>query len=259
MLDGPATGRENALSGRADILRSMFDVSTVVRHVYGRLALNALRMGPSRVSTPASCRMESAMSITSRAELRPGRESALATDAPHLLRVSIVGTSGSGKTRFAKQLASRLGSPCVELDALYWDADWTPRADFRARVDDALRGAAWVVDGNYSSKVRDIAWGRCTAIVWLDYSFARTFGRGVWRTFRRIVTRERLYGGNREKLRNALFNPEGIPLWILRTYRRNRRKIPREAARAEYAHASLIVLRTPAEADAFLNALRGRA
>jgi hypothetical protein len=123
-------------------------------------------------------------------------------------------------------------------------------------VDDALRGATWVADGNYSSQVRDITWGRCTAIVWLDYSFARTFSRGVWRTFRRIVTGERLYGGNREKLRNALFNTEGIPLWILRTYRRNRRKIPNEGARAEYAHARLIALHTPLEADVLLEKLR---
>jgi energy-coupling factor transporter ATP-binding protein EcfA2 len=174
----------------------------------------------------------------------------------YLLRVSVVGTSGSGKTTFARQLAAILGSPCIELDSLYWGADWTPRADFRARVDDALRGARWVVDGNYSSHVRDITWGRCTAIVWLDYSFARTFGRGVWRTFSRIVTRERLYGGNREKLRNALFDLEGIPFWILRTYRKNRRTIPRDAARAEYAHARLIALHSPAEADALLEKLR---
>ena len=41
-------------------------------------------------------------------------------------RVSVVGSSGSGKTTVARQLAEALGVPHVELDALHWGANWSP-------------------------------------------------------------------------------------------------------------------------------------
>lgn len=74
-------------------------------------------------------------------------------------RISVVGTTGSGKTTLACQIAGRLKIPHIELDALHWGPDWTqaPLQLFRARVTDAVKGGAWVVDGNYG-KVRDIVW-----------------------------------------------------------------------------------------------------
>ena len=39
------------------------------------------------------------------------------------------------------------------------------------------------------------------------------------RTVRRVVTRERVCNGNTEKLWRALFHPDSILLWVLRTYR----------------------------------------
>jgi adenylate kinase family enzyme len=173
------------------------------------------------------------------------------TPSPDLARVVVVGTSCAGKSTFARRLAGTLGVPCVELDALYWGADWTPRSEFRGDVVAAAKKPRWVMDGNYSG-VREIVWGRCTAIVWLDYSFARVFSRALRRTAHRIVTGERLYAGNRETIRGALFDPTGIPWWVLRTYWKRRREFPQLFRRPEYAHAALIHLETPPAADAFL-------
>ena len=72
-------------------------------------------------------------------------------------RISIVGTTGSGKTTLAKKIAETCKSPHVELDQLQWEPDWTavPTDVFQERVRQALQGDRWVVDGNYS-KVRDL-------------------------------------------------------------------------------------------------------
>ena len=68
---------------------------------------------------------------------------------PH--RIVVIGTTGSGKSALATRLARSLGAPFVELDALHWEPAWTaatPEA-FRARAEEATRGPAWVVAGNY--------------------------------------------------------------------------------------------------------------
>jgi adenylate kinase family enzyme len=168
-----------------------------------------------------------------------------------LTRVVVVGTSCSGKTTFARQMAMALGSRCVELDSLHWGPHWTPRPDFRQDVQAVTEQPRWVIDGNYSS-VRDIVWQRCTAIVWLDYSFARVFSRALRRTVRRVVGGERLYGGNRETIGTALFDLEA-PLWlVVRTHGQRRRELPELFRRPEYGHVTVIRLRTPAAAQTWL-------
>ena len=181
--------------------------------------------------------------IAGRQRMRPG---------VNLARVVVVGTSCSGKTTFARRLATILDTPCVELDALYWGPEWVPRPEFQSEVLAATREPRWVVDGNYS-RVRDIIWRRCTAIVWLDYSLARVFSRAVRRTLRRIVVGERLYGGNRETIAGAFFDLEA-PLWlVVRTHGRRREEFPELFRRPEYGHATVIQLHTPAAAERVLD------
>jgi adenylate kinase family enzyme len=173
------------------------------------------------------------------------------TAPPNLTRVVVVGTSCSGKTTFARRLATILGAQYVELDSLYWGPGWTPRPDFQQQVLAAAQQPRWVLDGNYSA-VRDLIWRRCTAIVWLDYPFARIFSRALCRTVRRVATGERLYAGNRETIGGALFDPEGIPWWVVRTYRKRRREFPALFRQPEYGHAAVIRLHTPTAAEAWL-------
>jgi hypothetical protein len=151
-----------------------------------------------------------------------------------------------------------LGSQCVELDSLYWGPEWTPRPDFEQDVLAAARQARWVIDGNYA-RVRDIIWRRSTAIAWLDYSFARVISRAFHRTVRRIVLGERLYGGNLETIREALFDVQA-PLWlVVRTHGRRRREFPKLFSLPEYRHASVIQLQTPGAAEEFLTGASARA
>jgi hypothetical protein len=117
-----------------------------------------------------------------------------------------------------------------------------------------LSGSRWVVDGNYG-KVRDIVWSRADTIVWLDYTLPVIMRRLVWRTIRRVVTREELWSGNREGVRGALFSRDSILLWALRTFRRRRREYPVLLASPEYAHLAVVRLRSPRAADEWLSNL----
>lgn len=167
-----------------------------------------------------------------------------------MMRVIVIGTTGSGKTTFAKALAQRLGVPHGEQDAWNHEANWqaAPPERFRARVDAFTFGPAWVMDGNYS-KARDIGWARADTLVWLDYPAWLVYGRIVRRTFLRVVTREELWNGNRETWRGAL--EADSPLrWFWKTHWRRRRETPLLAA--QYPHLQLVRLRSPAEAQAWL-------
>jgi adenylate kinase family enzyme len=180
------------------------------------------------------------------------------TPPANLARVVVVGTSCSGKTTFARRLASILGPQHSELDSLYWGPEWTPRPDFAQEVLAAAQPPRWVIDGNYSA-VRDIMWRRCTAIVWLDYSFARVFSRALRRTVRRVATGERSFAGNRETIGNQLFDTEGVLWWVVRTHGKRRREFPDLFRRPEYGHVTVIQLHTPAAAEAFLAEAHARA
>ena len=171
-------------------------------------------------------------------------------------KISIIGTSAAGKSTLARELASVLGVPHVELDRLYWEPGWVaaPKEVFRTRVAEGVAAPAWVVDGNYRG-ARDLVWDRCDTVVWLDYSFATVLGRGVWRTFRRVVLRESCCNGNREEWWRAL-SRDSIVWWIVTTYHRRRReyaeRLPELAARG----VQIVRHRTPRETRTWLEALR---
>jgi adenylate kinase family enzyme len=168
-------------------------------------------------------------------------------------RINVVGTSAVGKTTFARSMASRLGVPHVELDALHWGPGWTnaPQDVMRERVQRAVEADAWVVDGNYSV-VRDLVWDRAQAVIWLDYPLRTVLWRYAARTRRRLRSQEELWPGtgNREKLSMHLLQRDGLLWWILSTYRRRRRDYPPLlAARPDLA---AVRLRSPRDADRWL-------
>lgn len=171
-------------------------------------------------------------------------------------RIAVVGTTGSGKTTMARRIAGRLAIKHVELDALHWGPDWTPAPieRFRELTAQALDEDAWVVDGNYG-KVRDIVWGGADTVVWLDYPLLVVLGRLVWRTLRRIITREELWQGNRERFPAQFASRDSLFLWALRTYPRRRREYPALLQRPEYAHLTVVHLRSPRAARNWLASL----
>jgi len=171
-------------------------------------------------------------------------------------KLIVVGTTSSGKSTLAEQLAQKFNLEFVELDALYWQPNWvgTPDDEFAAKVDEATSGERWVVAGNYS-RTRPITWPRAEAVVWLDYPFPIVFWRLTKRTFRRTITREVLWETNMERFWShlKLWSDESLFRWLFKTYWRRKREYPQLFAQPEHSHLKVIHFKTPKETTAWLN------
>jgi len=177
-----------------------------------------------------------------------------------MLRVSVVGTSCSGKTTMARQIAARCHIRHIELDAVHWQPNWTPleRDQFRSVVALAAAGDQWVIDGNYSA-VRDIVWERATDVVWLNLPFAVVLWRAIKRTGRRTLTGEELWAGNRETLRNVLFSRDSIVWWVIQTHQRRTRQYAQLFRSGDHPDFTVHEVRTSADKAGVLDRLAMRA
>jgi adenylate kinase family enzyme len=144
-------------------------------------------------------------------------------------RINVKGTSGSGKTTFAQELARRLELPYVELDALHHGPNWSEPTDeeFCARVREAMTPAGWVIDGNYEAKLGETVLAEAETIVWLDLPLWLKLRRMWKRTKHRIRDDVELWNGNRESWRNALWGWNALFWWTLRGHFRHKRRWPR--------------------------------
>lgn len=172
------------------------------------------------------------------------------------MRLSVVGNSGSGKTTLATTVADRLNLPLLELDSLHHQANWAPLPsdELRRRVAGFIAHPTWVVDGNYST-VQDLVWEAADTVAWVDLPLPTTLRQVGGRTVRRIVRREELWNGNRERALQ-LFDPrptENLLLWALTRHRLVRRRY--EAACAERTDLRWHRLRSRAEVDRFVAGL----
>jgi adenylate kinase family enzyme len=135
----------------------------------------------------------------------------------HVVKLRIVGTSGSGKSALAQRLAAELDLPRLDLDAVFWDAGWTHRDpdEARALVREFLvrHPDRWVADGNWSTRLDGLldpgTPGGADTFVWLDHSRPLVMSRVIRRTVRRGILREELWHGNRERASSWLrWDPE---------------------------------------------------
>jgi shikimate kinase len=162
----------------------------------------------------------------------------------------VVGNSAAGKSTFARALGQRLGLPVLELDGVFHRPGWTqaPEDEFQAEVLAwlAQHPGGWVLDGNYQALEGLV---QPQVHVWLDFSRATVMSRSVRRAVRRVVRREELWNGNRERVRALLStDPEtNIVLWALTQHGHYRR---RYLARVD--EPGFVRLRTPAEAARWL-------
>ncbi len=171
-------------------------------------------------------------------------------------RIVVVGSTCAGKTTLARRLSALLDIPHVELDALNWEPNWVAAQVevFRQRVEDAVAGDAWVVDGNYTA-VRDLVWPRATELIWLDYPLRTLLWRLLRRTLRRTLTGEELWNGNREQFRVQFLSSDSLFLWLLRTYWQRRRTTYLDIGLPERSNLEAVRLRSPRATRDWLSAL----
>ena len=175
-------------------------------------------------------------------------------------RVAVIGSSGSGKTTTAKQIADLLNCPALELDGIFHQANWQPLEDelFRQRVGDFIeRESSWVTDGNYRT-VRQLIWSRADTIVWLDLPLPSILRALLWRTLRRGFVRAPLWNGNRENLFNIFsLDPErSVLVWSYTHHERHIAEFEGASRVPENAHLEIIRLRSRREVADWLEALR---
>lgn len=174
-------------------------------------------------------------------------------------RINVVGTSGSGKSTFARELALLLNLPYVEMDRLFWKPNWQETSDeeFFLKIRDATSAESWVLDGNYTRTIPE-KWKHVQLVIWLDFSFPRTVFRVTSRVIRRVLTQEELWPGtgNRESLPSAFLSRKSIIWWAIKSYRRNRKKYADVMESPEFGHISFVRLRSPREVTSLLSDLR---
>src|ERR1700750_1180183 len=87
-----------------------------------------------------------------------------------MLRILVMGSSGSGKSTFARRLSAITGIPMVSVDALFWRPGWVEpdRAEFHARLTEAAQQPRWIMDGNFTSHLVELRRDACDTLIWFD-------------------------------------------------------------------------------------------
>jgi len=173
-----------------------------------------------------------------------------------MLRIAVVGTSCSGKTTLARQIAVAKRIPHIELDSINWGPGWTPKPidELRAEVDGLTAHGDWVVDGNYSC-LRGIIWSRATHLVWLNLPFPLVFWQALKRTAVRVVKKEELWSGNRETLRLVMFDKESNLWLVVRTHRRRAREYRQLIESDAYQNLKVCEINNSRDREALLRSL----
>jgi adenylate kinase family enzyme len=163
-------------------------------------------------------------------------------------RVAVIGSGGSGKSTFARELASRTGLPLVHLDRLFWQPGWVPTPDeqWRELQVALVRDDEWILDGNYS-RTLDARLAAADTVFFFDTPTLLSVA-GVLRRWARHHGRALQADGCPELVSLSFL------LWVWR-YRRRTRPRVLEQLRSHAGGARVVVVRSRRDATAALRAL----
>ena len=100
-------------------------------------------------------------------------------------RILIIGSSGAGKSTFSRRLGEKTGIEIIHLDKIYWKPNWTAPSneEWKATIEKAMRGEAWIMDGNYSNTL-DLRIPVCDTVIFLEMPRALC----VFRVLKRVAS-----------------------------------------------------------------------
>ena len=168
-------------------------------------------------------------------------------------RILIVGISGAGKTLLAQRIAERTGLPHVEVDALYHGPGWVPRPSFVEEITQLAAGDCWVLDSFGYPEVRELLWSRADTVLWLDLPRWLVEWQVVRRSVGRFLRGDRLWNGERERVRQWFTDPTHPVRWAWTEYERRWQDIAQFAQDPRFRATPVERLRTRREARAFLS------
>jgi len=84
-------------------------------------------------------------------------------------KVAIIGSSGSGKSTFARRLGSATNLEVIHLDRIHWLPNWTetPKDEWRQKNLEIVQKKSWIIDGNYGGTM-EIRLDAADTIIFLD-------------------------------------------------------------------------------------------
>ncbi|MBI1338927.1 hypothetical protein GC169_01785 [bacterium] len=173
---------------------------------------------------------------------------------PAVLRVLVVGISGSGKTTFSSRLAAATGIPHTDLDAVNWRPGWrdrtsTDRESFIADIDAASAAPAWTISGSYHSTIGDMLWSRATDAVWMDLPRLAVMAQVIPRSLQRALSGADVFPGCRETPAR-LFGAEHPIRYAWDNHARRRERYEQVSVDPAYADVRIHRCRSRREGDA---------
>jgi adenylate kinase family enzyme len=170
-------------------------------------------------------------------------------------RILVVGVTGAGKSTLARAVGARLDVPFHEMDALYFAGPgWAVNDKLAEAVSRIAAGPRWIIDSIGCPEVRDLLWEQADTVLWLDYGKRVVLPRVLRRSLRRTLTRERVFGGNRETLA-GWFSREHPVWWSWSQHAGRREEIARRTSDPRFAPLDTVRFAHPDEASAWLAAL----
>jgi adenylate kinase family enzyme len=100
-----------------------------------------------------------------------------------MARISIIGSTGAGKTKLALALGNVLDHPVHHLDYHFHGRGYSAMSldMWKSFVGDIAEHEEWVMDGNYFDTLEDRI-NRTTHMIWLDPPWVISFPRSLIRT-----------------------------------------------------------------------------
>lgn len=110
------------------------------------------------------------------------------------MKILIIGSPGSGKSQFSKELSLKLNIPAYHLDDFYWFKNWErpTEKEWRLSLNALLNQKTWIIDGNYYSSL-PLRISKADIVIYFDYLTLLCLFRALKRALhRRYFSKESL-------------------------------------------------------------------